>query len=242
MNNQSLGTMIRALRTERGMTQLDLARQMGVTDKAVSNWERDLSIPDVSSLPRLAGLLGVSVEELLQAKDVAREGGTWPTTARRMNLPRFRLHPYAAFRAAPSRCLAPDSAGLRLPGAEWIPTLLQKASMYPKISSDARSRVSKVPACAYSALMGPMSDSMAALSQGGEMEPIEGSMPASRMVPPSSSEAYRLPWSLRCTQPFPGRLLAIAVFSASSASPAPMRSDIDQPTTILDHMSMTTAG
>ena len=44
MNNQSLGTMIRALRTERGMTQLDLARQMGVTDKAVSNWERDLSM------------------------------------------------------------------------------------------------------------------------------------------------------------------------------------------------------
>ncbi len=74
MSNQSLGTMIRALRTERSMTQLDLARQMGVTDKAVSKWERDLSIPDVSSLPRLAGLLGVSVEELLQAKGVAREG------------------------------------------------------------------------------------------------------------------------------------------------------------------------
>ena len=74
MSNQSLGTMIHALRTERGMTQLDLARQMGVTDKAVSKWERDLSIPDVSSLPRLAGLLGVSVEELLQAKGVAREG------------------------------------------------------------------------------------------------------------------------------------------------------------------------
>lgn len=74
MSNQSLGTMIRTLRTERGMTQLDLARQMGVTDKAVSKWERDLSIPDVSSLPRLAELLGVSVEELLQAKGVAREG------------------------------------------------------------------------------------------------------------------------------------------------------------------------
>lgn len=41
MNNQSLGTMIRALRTERGMTQLDLARQMGVTDKAVSNWDTE---------------------------------------------------------------------------------------------------------------------------------------------------------------------------------------------------------
>ena len=41
-----------------------------------------------------------------------------------VNLPRFRLHPYAAFRAAPSRCLASSSAGLRFPGAEWILTLL----------------------------------------------------------------------------------------------------------------------
>lgn len=74
------------------------------------------------------------------------------------------------------------------------------------------------------------------------MEPIEGSTPASRMVPPGSGEAHRLPWSLRCAQPFPGRLLAIAILSASSASPAPMRPDIDRPTIILDHMSMTTAG
>ena len=140
-----------------------------------------------------------------------------------LNLPRFRLHPYAAFRAAPSRCLASSSAGLRFPGAEWILALLQKASMYPKISRDACSRASKVPACTHSALMGPMSDSMAALPQGDEMGPIEGSMPASRTVPPGSSEAYRPPWSLRCAQPLPGRLLAIAVFSASSASPAPMR-------------------
>lgn len=41
-----------------------------------------------------------------------------------LNLPRFRLHPYAASRAAPSRCLASNSAGLRFPGAEWILTLL----------------------------------------------------------------------------------------------------------------------
>nr|WP_239458765.1 hypothetical protein [Enorma massiliensis] len=73
------------------------------------------------------------------------------------------------------------------------------------------------------------------------MEPIEGSMPASRMVPPGSSEACWPPWPLWCTQPFPGRLLAIAVFSASSASSAPVRPDIDQPTIILDHISMMTA-
>lgn len=73
MEHQTLGTMIRTLRTERHMTQLDLAREMGVTDKAVSKWERDLSIPDASSLPKLAGLLDVTVDELLQASTAEQQ-------------------------------------------------------------------------------------------------------------------------------------------------------------------------
>lgn len=66
MNNQTMGGMIASLRREKGMTQADLAKQMGVTDKAVSKWERDLSCPDVQTLPKLAEVLGISVEELLQ--------------------------------------------------------------------------------------------------------------------------------------------------------------------------------
>ena len=50
------------------MTQLELAEKMGVTDKAVSKWERDLSYPDVSSIPKLAELFQVSVDELMQGK------------------------------------------------------------------------------------------------------------------------------------------------------------------------------
>lgn len=64
----TMGTMIASLRREHGMTQAELARQMGVIDKAVSKWERDLSCPDIASVPKLAGVLEVSVEELLQAK------------------------------------------------------------------------------------------------------------------------------------------------------------------------------
>ena len=41
-----------------------------------------------------------------------------------LNLPRFRLHPYAAVLAAPSICLASNSSGLRCPSAEWIRTRL----------------------------------------------------------------------------------------------------------------------
>lgn len=55
------------------MTQLELARQMGVTDKAVSKWERDLSFPDVASLPKLAEVLGTSLDELLEVKTAAQE-------------------------------------------------------------------------------------------------------------------------------------------------------------------------
>lgn len=73
MTKQTFGATISALRKEKGMTQLYLARQMGVTDKAVSKWERDLSFPDVTSLPKLAEVLGTSVDELLEVKTAAQE-------------------------------------------------------------------------------------------------------------------------------------------------------------------------
>lgn len=73
MKKQTLGNMIATLRKEKGMTQLDLAEKMGVTDKAVSKWERDLSFPDVSSIPKLAEIFGVSVDELMQVKADTKE-------------------------------------------------------------------------------------------------------------------------------------------------------------------------
>ena len=76
MQKETFGSKVASLRKEKGMTQLELAQKMGVTDKAVSKWERDLSLPDVSSLPRLAEVLDVSVEELLQAKTARSEGET----------------------------------------------------------------------------------------------------------------------------------------------------------------------
>ena len=65
---KTLGMMIAELRKEKGLTQMELAEKMGVTDKAVSKWERDLSSPDINSLPNLADILGVSVDELMQIK------------------------------------------------------------------------------------------------------------------------------------------------------------------------------
>lgn len=73
MTKQTFGATISDLRKERGLTQLELARQMGVTDKAVSKWERNLSFPDVASLPKLAEVLGTSVDELLEVKTATQE-------------------------------------------------------------------------------------------------------------------------------------------------------------------------
>lgn len=69
MKNQTLGMMIATLRKEQGMTQLELAEKMGVTDKAVSKWERDLSYPDINSIPKLAEIFHVSVDDLMQVKN-----------------------------------------------------------------------------------------------------------------------------------------------------------------------------
>ena len=68
MKEPTLGSRIAALRREKGMTQAELAAQMGVTDKAVSTWERDLSIPDAASLPRLAALFEISLDRLMQGE------------------------------------------------------------------------------------------------------------------------------------------------------------------------------
>ena len=63
---KELGSLIAEIRKEKGMTQLELAEKMGVTDKAVSKWERGLSWPDAASLPLLAEILGISLDELMQ--------------------------------------------------------------------------------------------------------------------------------------------------------------------------------
>ena len=67
MEKKTFGTIVAELRKAKGMTQADLAQKMGITDKAVSKWERDLSYPGISSFPHLAEILSVSIDELMQS-------------------------------------------------------------------------------------------------------------------------------------------------------------------------------
>ena len=67
--DMTIGKRIAALRKEKGLTQEELAQHMGVSGQAVSKWENDQTCPDISALPRLARLLGVTVDELLEGKE-----------------------------------------------------------------------------------------------------------------------------------------------------------------------------
>ena len=73
MEKQTLGQKIAELRKAKNMTQLELANKLNITDKAVSKWERDISCPDINTFPKLAEILEVSVDELLQANSPKEE-------------------------------------------------------------------------------------------------------------------------------------------------------------------------
>ena len=64
----TLGNRISQLRKEKGLTQEELAQHLDVSPQAVSKWENDLTCPDISSLPKLTQILGVSVDTLLSGK------------------------------------------------------------------------------------------------------------------------------------------------------------------------------
>lgn len=61
---------IKRLREERGLTQLQLAEIIGVSDKTVSKWETSKGLPDISLVEPLCKALGVSVAELMSGDTV----------------------------------------------------------------------------------------------------------------------------------------------------------------------------
>ena len=70
MNNYITGTAIRRLRETKGLTQAQLADQVGVSAKAVSKWETAKGLPDISLIEPLSRALGVSVLELMSGETV----------------------------------------------------------------------------------------------------------------------------------------------------------------------------
>lgn len=70
MEKKTIGTFIAALRKANGMTQQELADRLGVSNKAVSRWERDENAPDLSLIPAIAEIFGVTCDELLKGERI----------------------------------------------------------------------------------------------------------------------------------------------------------------------------
>ena len=68
INNEKVGQFIQLCRKNKGLTQQELAKKLHLTNKAVSKWERGLSLPDISILDPLANTLDISVAELLNGE------------------------------------------------------------------------------------------------------------------------------------------------------------------------------
>ena len=68
MREHSIGKTIAALRKSKGWTQAELAEKLNVSDKAVSKWENEAGLPEISQLPAMANLFGVTIDYLMTEK------------------------------------------------------------------------------------------------------------------------------------------------------------------------------
>ncbi len=63
--NETIGNRIQKYRKQKGLTQEELANALGVSSQAVSKWETDVSCPDISLIPELCHLLGVTSDDII---------------------------------------------------------------------------------------------------------------------------------------------------------------------------------
>ena len=73
MEQVKIGKFIASKRKEHGLTQLQLAEKLGITDRAVSKWETGKSLPDASLMPELCKLLKITINDLLCGEVVSVE-------------------------------------------------------------------------------------------------------------------------------------------------------------------------
>ena len=90
METRTIGTFLSALRKASGLTQKQLAEKLNVSDKAVSRWERDECSPDLSLIPVLAEIYGVTSDEILRGQ--RRNPDTEPAKNDTIKTDRLRKH------------------------------------------------------------------------------------------------------------------------------------------------------
>ena len=119
MNLQDFGDRIRHRRKKSGLTQTDIANAVQVSPQAVSKWERGENAPDISILPNLTQLLGVSIEWLLGCQSIDKdviEATTMDIRARAAREKSERLEPRDFANWTNSVCYQVTESALRYGG------------------------------------------------------------------------------------------------------------------------------
>jgi transcriptional regulator with XRE-family HTH domain/DNA-directed RNA polymerase subunit RPC12/RpoP len=73
MDQIKIGKLIAECRKAKNLTQIQLSEKLGITDKAISKWERGIAMPDTAIMLELCGILGISVNELLSGEKISME-------------------------------------------------------------------------------------------------------------------------------------------------------------------------
>ena len=73
MNQEVIGSFIAKCRKEKGLTQMQLAEKLNITNRGVSKWETGKSIPDISVMPELCEIFDITVNELLSGERIDKE-------------------------------------------------------------------------------------------------------------------------------------------------------------------------
>ena len=73
MDQLKIGKFIAECRKRKNLTQMQLAEKLGITDKAISKWERGIAMPDSSIMLELCDILSISVNELLSGEKISME-------------------------------------------------------------------------------------------------------------------------------------------------------------------------
>lgn len=127
--NMTLAERIFALRTQMGLSQEELAEQLGVSRQSVSKWETGQSVPDLDKLIKLADLFGVTLDELArdtseQGEDTsAREPERTPFWRRDLLSPWLEDLQHRIFVFIVLILATVLAVALKVPGALWLPVL-----------------------------------------------------------------------------------------------------------------------
>ena len=76
MNQIKIGKFIAECRKQKNLTQMQLSEKLGITDKAVSKWERGIAMPDTAIMLDLCDILGINVNELLSGEKNSMENNS----------------------------------------------------------------------------------------------------------------------------------------------------------------------